>query len=698
MLAYLDSRRLRSFIPEWAWTVLVLAWLVAPPLAGAGPAVPTALGVGLPSLIAGALIVLLGLWKLASWFLVDKVGIIADPQRPLSIAMHVVSSGSALLIIAAHAMTHATRPGYFIAVPWWVWLMGLVSLLWNAYSLIRLIKVLSERDAGFREYAEYRRATDEGQAKGLRRARGIQGRMTMAFTGLIFLVVVVLATSLLQDFGSTLLHAIMDNGRALASRTASMVKTSIGDRIALDEYMAIESKKNKTASFPFSSISSYQRNPKTGAYVIRSSTEPARIGETLDPVQAAAVKPGESMIIGDKTIEFRASVLLSGVNLGFTSVVYDRQTIYGPYYLTKVKAVIIALLFIYASVFATFLFGRGIVFPILFLSMSVNSLAERLASMVKGNERITSDNLHYTDRVTTKDEIKRLSIEIGNMATVIRGVVPYISASTLKHSARNAPMTELRELAFLFTDIRGFTSICEGLSPEAVVTMLNRYLDLQTAAIIANGGDVDKFVGDEIMASFDGSDKEIRACQAGMDICKAMAQAQEKARSESGAIISIGIGINTGPVVFGSVGARDRMDFTSIGDTVNLAARLEGANKTYGTKSLITEAVYEQVKDVFLCREIDLMTVKGKRVPVRIYELLQQKADAPVRVRHVKEGFEAGLKAYRARQWDAARKLFAGVRDTYQDDASAVYLRRVELFERDPPPDDWDGVFNMTVK
>ncbi|HUW70391.1 MAG TPA: adenylate/guanylate cyclase domain-containing protein [bacterium] len=698
MPQHLDQRRLQSFVPEWAWTALVMLWLVVPILARVGPTVPTALGAGLPSVVAGVLVALLVLWKLASWFFVDSLGIVADPERPLSMVMHVVSSAAVLLIISAHAMTYATRPGYFAAIPWWTWLTGLVSLVWNAHSLMKLIKVLSERDAGFREYAEFRRTTEETEPKGLGRARGIQGRMTMAFTGLILLVVIVLATSLLQDFGTTLLRAIMDNGRALADRTASIVKTSIGDRIALDEYLAIESKKNENSSFPFSSVSSYRRDPKTGSYAIRSSTDPTRIGELLDPTQAAAVKLSESMIMGAKTIEFRAPVLLSGVNLGFTSVVYDRQTIYGPYYLTKVKATIIALLFVYASVFATFLFGRGIVFPILFLSMSVNSLAARLASMVKGDERITSDNLQYTDRVTTKDEIKRLSVEIGNMATVIRGVVPYISASTLKHSARNAPMTELRELAFLFTDIRGFTTICEGLSPENVVSMLNHYLDLQTSAIIANGGDVDKFVGDEIMASFDGPDKEIRACRAGMDIRKAMAEAQAKARSESGAIISIGIGINSGPVVFGSVGARDRMDFTSIGDTVNLAARLEGANKTYGTKSLITEAVYEQVKDMFLCREIDLMTVKGKRVPVRIFELLQQKEDAPVRVRHVKDGFEAGLKAYRAMRWEAARKLFSGVRDTYDDEASAVFLRRVEVFERNPPPDDWDGVFNMTVK
>ena len=418
----------------------------------------------------------------------------------------------------------------------------------------------------------------------------------------------------------------------------------------------------------------------------------------LTKEEAADISEEASMIEGDTTIEFRAPVVLSGVNLGFISVVYDREMIYGPYYLTKVKAVIIAFLFLYASVFITFLFGRSIVFPILFLRMGVNSISQRLSSMVKGQERISADNLLYNDRVVTKDEIKKLSVEIGNMAAVIRGVIPYISASTLKHSEKGTPTTERRDLAFLFTDIRGFTTICEGLSPEDVVAMLNHYLDIQTTAIVAYGGEVDKFVGDEMMAMFDGPDKEIRACRAGMHIRKVMAEAQEKARNESGAIVSIGIGINSGQVVFGSVGARERMDFTSIGDTVNLAARLEGANKTYGTKSLVSDVVYENVKDIFLCREIDLITVKGKNVPVRIYEVLQESAKAPAKLKQIKEGYEAGLAAYRAKRWAAARKLFGKVHEMYSDEASEVFMHRIELFEANPPPAGWDGVFRMTVK
>jgi adenylate cyclase len=338
------------------------------------------------------------------------------------------------------------------------------------------------------------------------------------------------------------------------------------------------------------------------------------------------------------------------------------------------------------------------VFPILFLRMSVYAIADVLSGMIKGKIRISSELLQYKDRVNTHDEIKLLSNEVKNMTTVIRGVIPYISASTLKHSERESPMTERRNLAFLFTDIRGFTTLSESMTPDKVVEMLNHYLDIQSTIIYANSGEVDKFVGDEIMAMFEGPKKEINACRASLEIRKAMAAEKEMAKLEERNIVSIGIGINTGPVVFGSMGAKDRMDFTSIGDTVNLAARLEGTNKEYGTKTLITEAVYDKVKEHFLCREVDNLTVKGKTKAVRIYELLQETKRASEKLAHMKKLFETSLALYRKQKWDAAEKGFGALVKEFKDETSQVFLDRVEEFKNNPPPKDWDGVFHRTSK
>jgi hypothetical protein len=183
-----------------------------------------------------------------------------------------------------------------------------------------------------------------------------------------------------------------------------------------------------------------------------------------------------------------------------------------------------------------------------------------------------------------------------------------------------------------------------------------------------------------------------------MQIRLAMAQDKEQRRLGGERALSIGIGIHSGPVVFGSVGAKNRMDFTSIGDTVNLAARLEGANKTYGTKSLITGTVQARVREQFLCREIDLLTVKGKRQPVRIYEVLQELKSSGEKLREIKKYFETGLSLYRKQMWAEAQKAFRFLAQRYQDEASEVFLRRIELFRRSPPEADWDGVFDLTVK
>jgi class 3 adenylate cyclase len=240
--------------------------------------------------------------------------------------------------------------------------------------------------------------------------------------------------------------------------------------------------------------------------------------------------------------------------------------------------------------------------------------------------------------------------------------------------------------------------LSEGKTPHEVVTILNYYLDLQTQIILANHGDIDKFVGDEVMSVFDGPDKELNACQAGLEIQRAMQSEKEKHLANNEPAIDIGIGINSGQAVFGSMGARERMDFTCIGDNVNIAARLEGANKVYQTKSLMTESVYKLVSHRFVCREIDLMTVKGKKAPLKIYEILEEKNRANADTLMLAENFEKGLKLYRGKKWDEALPVFLENIEKFGDGPSEVFYNRCVLFKQNPPLANWDGVFNMTVK
>ena len=398
--------------------------------------------------------------------------------------------------------------------------------------------------------------------------------------------------------------------------------------------------------------------------------------------------------------EFTAPVTRQYTTVGYVAVEYTRETIAGPCFRITVKVLVIAAISLYAAVLLLYLFGRNLVRPILYLRMSVNAISRALDGMVKGKAPVSASLLAYKDRVRTQDEVKLLSNEIRGMTTVIRGILPYVSASTLRHADRGRPKTEpgtKRNLAFLFTDIRGFSTLCEEQHPDQVVKMLNRYLRIQAEIITTNGGDVDKFVGDEIVAMFDGPKKELHACRASVEIRSAMAKQRELAELASRNVVSIGIGINTGPVVFGSIGAGDRMDFTSIGDTVNLAARLEKANKSYRTGTLVSEAVHERVDDEYLCREIDLLTVKGKRLPVRVYELMEERGKASDRSSEIKRVFEEGLAFYRQKKWGQAEQAFGFLKEKFNDETSEIFLRRIALFKLDSPPKKWDGVFNLSL-
>jgi class 3 adenylate cyclase len=656
-----------------------------------------------PSLVIWSIVVFLplviALFKIAAIFLVEVIPALADPRKPLADFLSVLESALVIAAIIAYIIESARVQSFFTASSPILYVFFVLSIAFNAFFVFMLITSFDTKDESYREYQRYKFAN--GQRKGVTELLfqpGIQKRLVFSFVPVILIIIVVLSFILMTDFSNTILGSVIDNGKLLADRTSTIIKANPADKIAAEDYLLIESKKNGSSAFPFKVINYYSRNPKNSSFAIAASTDKSLVGSPSFEKVEAFLDPTYNYNEGTKEYEFLAPVNLGKAYLGYVKVDYARDVIFEPYFRTQVKVVSIAAIFIYLSIFLTYLIGRTIVYPILYLRMSVATIAKSLSGMIKGENRISAELLQYTDRVETNDEIKGLSSEVGNMTAVIRGIVPYISASTLKNSEREKPMTESRDLCFLFTDIRGFTTLCEGMTPENVVEMLNHYLDIQSSIIIANHGDVDKFVGDEVMAMFEGPNKELNAVKTSLEIRKVMASEKEKAIAEKKNVVSIGIGINSGPVVFGSVGAKDRMDFTSIGDTVNLAARLEGANKAYGTKTLVTDAVHEKVKEEYLCREVDRLTVKGKKLPVSVYEIIQSRNAAGANMLDLCSSFAEALAFYRTQKWAKAEKVFKQLVAKYSDDASSTFLGRIELFKTNPPPADWDGVFNMTIK
>ena len=289
----------------------------------------------------------------------------------------------------------------------------------------------------------------------------------------------------------------------------------------------------------------------------------------------------------------------------------------------------------------------------------------------------------------------------------IRGAFQYyLTASVVNEILKDPSKLKLggdkKPLTVMFSDIRGFTSISEKLSPEELVRLLNEYLTAMTDIVFKYDGLLDKYIGDAIMAvlgaPIDQPDHALRACRTGLEMMDKLQELRAKWSAEGRPDIDIGVGINSGDMVVGNMGSEMRFDYTVMGDSVNLASRLEGTNKEYGTNIIISEFTYAIVKDELYCRELDAVRVKGKKLPVRLYELLGERKDAAKWQPWV-ERFEAGLAKYRCQQWDEAIAEFQAVLAIRSGDASAqLYLERCAALRECPPEGIWDGVCTMTKK
>jgi len=263
---------------------------------------------------------------------------------------------------------------------------------------------------------------------------------------------------------------------------------------------------------------------------------------------------------------------------------------------------------------------------------------------------------------------------------------------------------EERVITAFFSDVQGFTSISEKLSPRELVELLNEFLTEMTDIILKYEGTVDKFEGDAIIAFFGAPNlldsQAESACKACIDMQKRLAELREVWKIQKRPELRMRIGLCTGAAVVGNMGSKSRMDYTMMGDTVNTAARLEGVNKVYGTYTLISETTYAgAASEDIRVRELDSIHVVGKKEAIRIYQLIGYSHETDKKELEMIEHYTTGLYAYRARDWEKAIWFFNAALEIEPDDAPAkTMLERCNEYKENPPPKDWDGAFTMKTK
>ncbi|WP_130471183.1 response regulator [Candidatus Magnetaquicoccus inordinatus] len=335
---------------------------------------------------------------------------------------------------------------------------------------------------------------------------------------------------------------------------------------------------------------------------------------------------------------------------------------------------------------------------------------------VLSRNRIHALNLDLTrsleEQKRAYEELHRTRIELAEtqaIAIIMKAFEKFVPKQFLERIAKEGlehikPGTvELSTITVMFSDIRSFSKLCESMSPSDIFMLLNGYLGRMQAAIDNHNGFIDKFIGDAIMALFDGDEKEqaSNAARAAIGMqSRLLAYNLERLRSQRDPI-TIGIGLHTGPVMMGTLGNETRMDSTVIGDAANLAARLEGLTKYYDCRIVISDDVYNLLEPgQFLSRPLDRVIVKGKTQSVLIHELFDADPEPLcVRKKQLLIPYLHGLDCFYQRRWQESRDAFQNCLEIVPNDiVSQIFLNRCDHFSAVPPAEDWDGSFEMQHK
>ena len=297
-----------------------------------------------------------------------------------------------------------------------------------------------------------------------------------------------------------------------------------------------------------------------------------------------------------------------------------------------------------------------------------------------------------------------ISSEKRMKSTMSRYMDPQIAAQMLDGNSQDMLGGVATEATIMFTDVRGFTTITEEYGAQGTVSFLNEYFTKMVDCISREGGMLDKFIGDAIMACFGlplaHDDDPDRAVRTGIAMIRELWEWNTERRAMGLKTVDMGVGLNTDMIVSGNIGSPKRMDYTVIGDGVNLASRLESACKAYSARILVGESTVNKLKGTYRMRDIDLVVVKGKTEPIRVFEVLDyHTAETFPNMLDVVEYFNDGIRAYRGAEWDKARSRFEKCLELNPGDGlSRTYVGRCDLLQADPPEGQWDGVWVMKEK
>ena len=426
----------------------------------------------------------------------------------------------------------------------------------------------------------------------------------------------------------------------------------------------------------------------------------AETDELFSRLQSSDIANARSSLrrIDDMRDEFNQKVdaarsdMLAQVGASAAEVIRDqRQAI-------LVSAAVTVLAAILGLVFA-FMVSSGIVRPV--------------RRLIEGTREVETGRLDRPITVTTRDEIGQLSTAFNRMIEQLRRsqrvretfgryMDPKIVEGLIDQPALAAAEGQRRVMTVMFCDMKGFTALSEGMTPQGLVKVTNRYLSTMSEPIRAPRGIIDKYIGDAIMAywgpPFVAEDEQATlACLAALDMVEHIPTLRKEIPELLGVRsipldCDIRIGIATGEALVGSIGSEFMMNYTVMGDTVNLASRLEAANKLYGTRIMATEETIAPAGAAIEVREIDRLVVAGQSHPQVVYEILGRKGKVD---RSMLGRYAEGLEAYRARRWDEAAAAFRAVPG---DGPSHVMAQRVDVLRDAPPSPDWDGAWRLTDK